>query len=313
MKKKMKSLIKKTIGEKYSHYISKIVKKTRARLYRHNMSILADKMHYNILGRHIDWENPQDLNEKINWLKFNSDTSLWTKLADKYQVREYIKEKGYEDILVPLYGKWDNADDINFESLIYPCVIKPNHGSGDNFVLMNKPSKKDQKSLTKRINHILKTPYGYETAEPHYINIPTCIVAEQFLIDQRNTYSSSLVDYKIWCFNGVPDNTLVIYNRTEHAVQISALDINWSNHPERLIFTDHFKQGRVDIPKPTSYERMLKVASDLSIGFPQVRIDFYEVNEMLFFGEMTFTAMGGYMDYYTHEFLLEMGNKCNLK
>ena len=91
-----------------------------------------------VLGEELNWENPQTLNEKINWLKFNSDTSSWSRLADKYLVRDYLKEKGLEHLLVPLYGKWDKPEDINFDSLPNQFVMKTNHGSGEIIIVKDK-------------------------------------------------------------------------------------------------------------------------------------------------------------------------------
>ena len=91
-----------------------------------------------VLGEELNWENPQTLNEKINWLKFNSDTSSWSRLADKYLVRDYLKEKGLEHLLVPLYGKWDKPEDINFDSLPKQFVMKTNHGSGEIIIVKDK-------------------------------------------------------------------------------------------------------------------------------------------------------------------------------
>ena len=101
---------------------------------------VTERLYKRILHKEINWAAPCDLNEKIHWLKLNTDTSEWSRLADKYLVREYVKEKGLEDILIPLYGKWDSADDIDFDNLPLSFILKTNHGSGEIIKVLNKNS-----------------------------------------------------------------------------------------------------------------------------------------------------------------------------
>jgi hypothetical protein len=192
-------------------------------------------------------------------------------------------------------------------------MLKVNHGSGGNFFLTKKPSTKKQRNLIKSLNKLLKTPFGYATAEPHYIPTNTYIIAEKLLIENSNAFSSSLVDYKVWCFNGKPHHIWATYNRKEYHVYVATYDINWNHHPEYSVFTKHYRDGGDCVPRPKSLDKMLKAAAILSKGFPQVRIDFYDIDGMLYFGEMTFTSQGGYMEFYTPEFLLDMGKQVRLK
>lgn len=312
MKRKIKKYIKRCLGSKLSYMISKFINNNTGK-YNDKLPLLADKIHYNILGRHIDWKNPKDINEKINWMKFNTDISLWTLLADKYRVRDYLINKGYGELLVPLINQWDRADDIDFENLKYPCILKVNHGAGGNYPLMIRPTDQERNKLIKKLNKLLDTPYGYKTAEPHYIPIKTCVIAEEFLIErQKNKYSSSLIDYKVWCFNGVVDFIWAAFDRKDYSVKVASYDKDWNYHPEWSVFTSHYQNGGNVLPKPINLQRMLDTASVLSQGFPQIRIDFYEVNGKLYIGEMTLTSQGGYMEFYTQEHLLEMGRKCKL-
>lgn len=308
MKRNTRRFIQRILGERISNFI---------RNYRMERSVKpgmdlkerASSLYRNILERELDWGNPQDINEKINWMKFNTDTSKWTELADKYRVRDFVKERGLEDILVKLYGKWDRADDIDFDNLTYPCMLKVNHGCGGNFFLEKKPSSHKQARLVRKINKILDTPFGYATAEPHYIPIKTCVIAEEMLKETKNSFSSSLVDYKVWCFNGHVDHIWATYNRVDTHVYVGAYDTDWNYHPEYSIFTSHYRNGGDVVPKPICLDKLLESASILSKGFPQVRIDFYVVNDKVYFGEMTFTSQGGYMEFYTPEYLKMMGDK----
>lgn len=139
----------------------------------------------------------------MNWLKFRSDTSLWTELADKYKVREYIKNNGLEEILVKLYGKWDRVEDIDFEQLPNSFVLKSNNGCGT-VLLVEDKTKLDLQATRKLLKKWLKQKYGYTTAEPHYTTIKPCIIAEEYLKWDNPSISSSLIDYKFHCIHGSP-------------------------------------------------------------------------------------------------------------
>lgn len=271
---------------------------------------LANSIFKSRFKRNINWNNPQDLNEKIQWMKFYSDTSLWTLCADKFRVREYIKSKGLEDILVPLYGVWDNATQINFDMLPNSFILKTNHGSGD-VVRVTDKSEIDRNSIISALNSLLRNKYGYTTAEPHYIDIKPCIIAEE-LLSSNTSFSSTLVDYKIWCFNGIPHHIWACYDRKKGSVCVETHDLDWNYLPETSVFYDEFQDGGGKVPRPTNLNKMIDIARILSRDFPIVRVDLYEVNGSVYFGEMTFTSQGGYMEFYTQQFLHEMGKLITL-
>lgn len=262
------------------------------------------------LGKNINWNKPSDLNEKIQWLKFYSDTSLWSRLSDKYRVREYIHEKGLDRLLVGLYGVYDRAEDIEWSKLPQKFVMKVNNGSGDVLVCNETLDCTKILNLTKKYNKLLKTKFWQSFAEPHYSLIKPCIIVEE-LLDCRNQRidTNTLVDYKVWCFNGVPYCIWTCYNRTPKTVEVATYDLNWNYHEEWSSFTPHYVKATTPLPKPICLEDMLHCASVLSSGFPQVRVDFYVVGDKLYFGEMTFTSKGGYMDFYTEEFLYQLGKQ----
>ncbi len=276
-------------------------------LGKHYPLKLASMKYKKKFGKELNWSNPQDLNEKINWLKFNSDTSQWTRLADKYAVREYVKECGLEDILVHLYGKWDNANDIDFDRLPDSFVLKTNHGYSTNIIVKDK-SKLDIVKARKQLNKWASKRYGIAQSEPHYYGIKPCIIAEKLLVEKNSTFSSTLVDYKVWCFNGKPQSIWVCYSRTEESVFVAEYDTEWHYHPECSVFTKYYRDGGDIVPKPKNLDALLETAEKLSAGFPQVRIDFYNIDGKIYFGEMTFTCAAGFMDFYTKECLIDKGN-----
>lgn len=273
---------------------------------------IIDWLYSYVLGKKMNWDNPQDLNEKINWLKVYGDTSLWPKLADKYKVREYLEEKGLSNLLVTLYGKWNTAEEVDFDSLPQQFVLKTNHGSGEILVVKDK-STLDQEKVRCDIKRWLKERYGFLQGEPHYLKIKPVVIAEEFLEEKNNTFSTSLVDYKVWCFNGKPYCVWACYSRTKDCTYVGTYDLDWNYHPEWSVFTEHYKDGGPVVTKPQSLNEMLNAATILSEGFPQVRVDFFDVDGKLYFGEMTFTSNGGFMRFYTDEFLLQMGKQIRLK
>lgn len=265
------------------------------------------KLYKESIGRPCNFSHPKDINEKILWLAFFTDTSMWTILADKYAVREYIKERIGEEHLVPLLGKWDRAEDIDFSLLPNKFVIKPNNGSYDCCIVTDK-SKANLEEIRKKMDFSLKHKFGYEGAEIHYTRMKPCIIAEQLL---GATEERGLVDYKIWCFNGVPHNILICADRdpvTHHSHLIS-YDLKWNKRAENL--TPAF-QNESTCPKPDNLGELLDVASKLSKDIPQCRIDLYNINGKIYFGEITLTSNYGMMQYFSQPLLDDMGAHCTL-
>lgn len=254
-----------------------------------------------------DFEHPQDLNEKINWMKFYGDTSKWADLADKYKVRDYVESLDLGDTLVKLYGKWDDANEIDWDSLPDKFVMKVNNGCGD-VLICNDKTKLDKKVAVETYNNLVHSKYGDVSGEPHYAKITPCIIAEELLdITKQPIQSSSLIDYKVWCLNGKPFCIWCAWNRKGHSADVGIYDTEWHYHPEWSVFSQTFKEGDTRLPKPQNLNKMLDVASKLSTGFPILRVDLYEVDGKVYFGELTFTSLGGFMDYLTSEILQKMG------
>lgn len=263
-------------------------------------------------NKELNWSNPRDINEKIQWLKFYSDTSKWTLSADKYRVREYVEEKGLGKMLVQLYGKWDRAADIDWDSLPQQFVMKVNNGSGDVKICQDK-TKIDKDEWCRYFDKLLHKKFGYLNAEHHYDKMKPCIIAEELLDPkQQQIKTTSLVDYKIWCFDGKPMYIWVCFNRTEHSVEVITYDLDWQPHPEYSVSKDHYILAKQDVPRPHSLNEMLDAAAKLSEGFPQVRVDLYEVGGKPYFGEMTFTSGAGNNYFYTQDFLNHLGDLTQL-
>ena len=253
-------------------------------------------------GRTIDWDHPRDINEKIQWLMCFSDTTEWTRLSDKVKVRDYVTEKGLGDLLVPLLGTWKRSADIPWDTLPEKFVLKCNHDSGSTQII---DSRTDRQAVSAALDEALRQKYGYRHGEMHYNGIDPCILAEQYL----DSGDAAPVDYKVWCFDGKPYCIWACYGRTADAVYVNVYDLDWNPRPEASVFTDHYRDGGSALPKPATLPRMLEAAAKLSEGFPEVRVDFYEVRDKLYFGEMTFASLMGRMDFYTDDFLKELGDQ----
>ncbi len=255
-----------------------------------------------------DFNHPRDINEKINWLKFHEDTSLWVICSDKYAVRGFLKSKGLEKYLVKLYGHWGDTSEIEWDSLPDKFIIKPTNGSGDVLICEDKSSL-DIKSAEKHLSTLLKKRYGALSAEPHYTKIKPSLIAEELLDSSTQPCgSTSLIDYKIWCFNGKPEYIMCCSNRKAGSLELSVYDLEWTYHPEYIRTTQHYIRPQRPIPRPECLNEMLSVSSLLAEGFPEVRVDLYQVDGKVYFGEMTFTSAGGFMNYYTQDFLNVLGN-----
>lgn len=268
---------------------------------RHFPFLWHQRLSKRFLGKETNFSNPGDLNEKIQWLMFYSDTSQWPLLADKYRVRKFVERRIGADYLIPLLGKWDSAEEIDFTSLPNQFVIKPNNGSFDVIVVKDKASA-DIELIRKKLAASLSTSFAYETGETHYLKIPPCIIAEELL---RCDEPGGLIDYKIWCFNGKPHCVFLCANRDNehHKLDCIYYDLNWARHDENMTVHNQF-----NCPRPANLEKMLELATKLAKDLPQVRVDFYNIRGKIYFGEMTMTSSSGMMFRFSQKALDEMGN-----
>lgn len=269
---------------------------------------LSKLLYFLKFHKYANMNHPHNLNEKLMWLTFHTDTQEWTRLADKYQVREYVSQKGLGDILVKLYGVYKHPSEIDFEKLPEKFVLKTNNGFGSVILIDNK------KNINKEIiNHLLnkwmKHPFGVISAEPHYRKIKPCIIAEELLINSDKSISSSIIDYKFWCFNGKAKYCLTVCNRN---IQKNYVDLNLYKLPDWISLheeiTSKYKNNS-KVPKPSCLKEMIKYAEILSEDFEVVRVDLYISNSKIYFGELTFTSNGCRMAYFTEKILNEMGNQ----
>lgn len=261
---------------------------------------IAHKIYYKQkMGQTLDLKSPRDFNQKIQYLMVREIGRKEAKLADKYLVRNFIKEKGYEDLLPKLYGVYQKAGEIDLESLPEKFVLKTNHDSGSVFICTDK-SKFDFENVKKKLNQALKRNYARKHLEYHYRYIKPCIFCEEFLEDE---VEKSLMDYKFFCFDGKVECVLVCRNRAED-LSLSYYDLAW----QRLDYVKKEYTTEDKITKPENLERMIAIAKDLSQGFKFVRVDLYHVKGKIYFSELTFTPAAGIGKKQKDEALVYLGS-----
>lgn len=254
---------------------------------------------------------PRTYNEKINWMKLYDSTPEKTRLADKYLVRQYIKDKIGEEYLIPILGVWDRFDDIDFDALPNKFVLKCNHGCGWNIIVQNK-AMLDIQDAKRKIDGWMNQNFAWRFGmELHYKNIIPKIIAEVYIEDKK---SKNLLDYKVHCFNGEPEFIQVIGDRDydKHTGKQLVYDFSWRR--QKWSFGD-YPCYQNDLSEPKNLDELYNVSKKLCEGFSYVRIDFYILNRV-YFGEMTFTpASGSYRDNddWNSEINLYLGEKIHFK
>ena len=261
-------------------------------------SLLSDraylKLKYRLsMGKKLNLKNPQSFNEKIQWLKLNDRNPEYTVMVDKYLVRQYIADKLGEEYLIPLLGVWDDPDEIDFDALPDKFVLKCNHNSGTGMYICKDKSSMDIDKVKKELRRGLKQNYYLHGREWPYKNVPRKIIAEQYMEDN----SGDIADYKFMCFNGNVKCSFVCSDRfSDKGLHVTFLDRDWNVMP----FERHYPSVKEGLPKPQNYEKMIEFAEILAKDIPFVRVDFYEVNGQIYFGELTFYPGSG-MEEFTPE------------
>lgn len=259
----------------------------------------------------LDLKNPKKLSEKVTYIELHEPRDKITECTDKYAVRKYVEEKGYQKILVPLVGgPWSAVSEINFDLLPNSFALKATHGCKMNLIVQNK-KELNLISCRKELKKWLKVTYGTYSVEPHYFKIPHRLYAEKYLEN-----ADSLIDYKIHCLNGNPQFILVCSNRKANGnasmqVTLDLFDLQWNQIPE-IIGTKGEVAGKGMIPKPGQLDEMINIAKVLSKDFKFVRVDLYELEGKIYFGELTFSPACCVFPYFTEKFDKAIGEKLSI-
>lgn len=266
---------------------------------------LSDKLYlqlqyYARLGKPLHLKHPVLFNEKLNWLKLYQHNPKYTRMVDKYEVREFIKEQLGEEYLIPILGVWNSVDEISFDQLPEQFVLKCTHDSASVVICKDK-SRFNIEQAKQKLAECMQINYYKASREWPYKDIKPRIIAEQYMVDESNM---ELKDYKIFCFDGKPVLVQVDFGRfTQH--ERNLYSTSWEYVNERFEYPNN---PAVQIMKPEALEEMLHLAAKLSRGIPSVRIDFYCIKKKVYFGEITFYQEGGFGRFEHESFEKELGD-----
>jgi hypothetical protein len=280
------------------------------RNYRKSDESYIKEKFFRMQGYSFDINNPQTLNEKIQWLKINCIDELHTQFADKYLVREFVKNELGEEYLIPMCFTTTDYKDIVPENLPdFPCIIKTNHDSG-NFLIVKNKFKVDWEKVQIDFRLALSKNYYWVEREQQYKNIIPRIIIEKLLVKNDGKIPN---DFKFHVINGKVQFIYVSIDR-EGENKRNIYDRNWNP----IYFTWANKNKDIsnlrasEIIKPNSIEKMIELAEIIGVKFPYVRIDFYDVDGVIYFGEITQHHGGGFDQIKPFEFDLKYGQMLNI-
>lgn len=288
--------------------IKKLIKEPRwiiILLDRKGIRLLNDKnylkmMYKCMLNKKLDLKNPKTFNEKLQWLKLYDRNPNYTILVDKYEVKKYIEKTIGKEYVIPTIGIWDNFEDINFEKLPQKFVMKCTHDSGGVIICKDK-LKLNKKTIKRKIIKKLKNNYYYYGREYPYKNVKPRIIIEEYMEDNS---AQELKDYKFMCYNGKVKCSFVCTDRfSADSLKVTFFDTNW----EKMPFERHYPASKENIKKPKNYDKMIKIAEKLSKNIPFVRVDLYEINNKIYFGELTFYPGSGFEEFTPNEWDYKLG------
>lgn len=263
------------------------------------LNFLPDKAYLSILyraniGRKIHWKNPVTFNEKLQWLKVYNRNPQHATMVDKYRVRDYVANTIGEEYLIPLLGVWKDAQSIDFDALPEKFVLKCNHNSGLGMCICTDKSALDLEIVKSGLTKGLQQNYYLTGREWCYKNVEPRIIAETFMQDK----TGELRDYKFMCFNGKVKCSFVCSDRfSGDGLHVTFFDRNWNVMP----FERHYPARKEGIEKPEKYEEMLELAEKLAQDHPFVRVDLYEVDGQIYFGELTLYPGSGFEEFTPEE------------
>ncbi len=258
-------------------------------------------MYRKVTGKKLNLKNPKTFNEKLQWLKLYDRKPEYTRMVDKYEVRQYIKETIGEEYLIPLVGgPWGKFEDIDFSKLPDQFVLKCTHDSGSVAICKDK-NDFDIESVRKKFKRVLRGNFFYGGREWPYKNVKPRIIAEKYMVDESGT---ELKDYKIFNFDGKTKIIEVDYDRfVKHKRNFYSTD--WKYIEAAIQYpTD----PSVKIDKPKQLEKMISLAEKLSKDIPHVRTDFYSIGDKILFGEMTFYHESGFGKFVPSEWDRTLGD-----
>lgn len=253
------------------------------------------------MGKELNLDSPQTFSEKLQWLKLNNRKPEYTQMVDKVGAKEYVANIIGEEYIIPTIGVWDRVEDIDFDKLPNQFVLKCTHDSGG-IVICSDKSKLDIAAAKAKLKRGLKRKFYFQNREWPYKNVKPRIIGEQYMVDESGY---ELKDYKWLCFNGEPK---ALYIATDRGVEGEETKFDFFDAEfNHLPFTNGHPNANREIAKPKSFEKMKELAAKLSAGQPHLRVDFYDIDGKIYFGELTFYHMSGTMPFEPEEWDYKFG------
>ena len=270
------------------------------------------------MGKKLDLNHPQTFNEKLQWLKLYDRNPVYHQLVDKYEVKQYIANRIGPEYIIPTLGVWNNAEEISFDKLPDQFVIKCTHDSGSVIICRNKDKFDIEAAKKKLTSHMKKNTYWFGREWP-YKYLTHQIIAEKYLqncSDINDEYLENIIDrneltdYKFYCFNGYVDCVMICLGRESKDTKFYFFDHDWKL--KRINKRGMNAPADFTLPRPVCLDEMFAIAENLSKGLPFVRIDLYQSDGQVFFGEMTFFPQSGFDPNYLPETNLYFGKLIDL-
>lgn len=280
------------------------------KLFRKLSRLIPDRIYLQIVyfkhfRRFINFNNPKTFNEKIQWLKLNYRNEEYTKLVDKYRVKQYITKLIGEEYVIPTLGVWNNVDDIDFKSLPEKFVLKCNNDSGGIVICKNKKDFDEAKAKSFLKERLKNNGYWYGREWP-YKNVKPSIIAEKYMED---SISKDIKDYKFFCFNGSMEFFDIDIDRfIEHRANYYDRNGNFLPFGKTYCPPDYTK--KIEMPK--NLDKMIELAETISHNTVLSRIDFYEIDGQVYFGEITFYPGSGFSPFTDEKWDYKLGDMIDL-
>ena len=258
-------------------------------------------MHKNIIGEKLDLKNPKGFNAKLQWLKLYDRKPEYCRMVDKYEVKKYVAQKIGEEFLIPTLGIYNRFEEIDFDALPNEFVLKCTHDSGSVVICRDKATF-DMKAAKKKLKKKMRTNLFWHGREWVYKGVKPRIIAEKYMQDGED---KDLKDYKFYCFGGVSKFLYISQGLSDYSTaRVSYVSLDWEKEPFHRSDFATFEE----LPsKPVSFDEMIEFCKILSQDIPFLRVDFYEINRKLYFGEMTFFPGAGFTALEPAEWEAELG------
>ena len=262
-------------------------------------------LYYHYFGKALELDNPKTYNEKLQWLKLYNRNPLYTKLVDKYSVKEWVSSCIGSEYVIPTYGVYNSVEEIDFNALPNSFVLKTTHDCGGIVICQNK-DELDLDKAKKTLRNALSHSYYRRMREWPYKNVQRKIIAEKYVV---NHSTDDLKDYKFFCFDGRVEFLFVASDRqSKSETKFDFYDADFN----RLNIVNGHPNSANNVDKPQHFELMIALATKLSSGIPHVRVDFYEADGQVYFGEMTFFHYSGLVPFEPEKWDYIFGEKLNL-